>query len=373
MRQILACLLTLFLVSQLPNVAVGQGPEVAATPRAGLLLLRNGHLLSGQITAAGDRYYVVLASGEISVRRDEVDLHCETLEQAYHHKRKGLETTDLEGRLQLVEWCLTHGLQVSAAKELNHALALRPDHPRIGQLERRLKLAQETSKPTPISLATSELPRTDDLDRMVRGMPAGSVAMFAGSIQPLLLNTCATGDCHGPLGQNGFRLLRTGTNRIPTRRLTMRNLASTLEWIDRDEPLESPLLTLATKAHGSQKVPLFVNEQALPYQQLAAWIQLRSVDRPPPPASVDQQSPPLLQYKTMQRAEDSWTSDADLPGEEDFNEPGSAKPAAINSEMPPERPLQHKQHTSATDDPFDPERFNRRYFGAPGLPSVERR
>ena len=78
-------------------------------------------------------------------------------------------------------------------------------HPRIVLVERQLKLAQDQPAHNDHKSAASNGPTSEDLDRLMHGMPPGTLEIFANTIQPLLLNTCTSGGCHGPQSDNHLR------------------------------------------------------------------------------------------------------------------------------------------------------------------------
>lgn len=94
---------------------------------------------------------------------------------------------------------------------------------------------------------------------------------FTQRIQPILLNGCGAGACHG--GSNGysFELLTPGLRGGLTAAMTQQNLSRALKLIDRDNPEASPLLTKALDEHGGgTRLPL---ERGTPaYRHLEAWI-----------------------------------------------------------------------------------------------------
>ena len=72
---------------------------------------------------------------------------------------------------------------------------------------------------------------------MVRSLPPGVVETFTQSVQPVLMNHCATGGCHAPQSETGLRLFRVPTGKQASRRITQRNLYSVLPFVDRDNPV----------------------------------------------------------------------------------------------------------------------------------------
>jgi len=113
----------------------------------------------------------------------------------------------------------------------------------------------------------------------VRELPSEAVREFRERIQPLLLNSCASGQCHGPQTGGSFRLLRPSFGRVASRRLTQRNLYSVVNHIDPDDPAQSPLLRAACTAHGSPERRSVAPAGSRQYEMLADWV--RTLVAPP--------------------------------------------------------------------------------------------
>jgi hypothetical protein len=255
--------------------ATGLGQESAMpSPSAeGLLLLRNGNLLQGEITETGDGYRVVVVGGEIHVKASEVEFRCRTLEEGYQRKTTLIPPGDARAHLDLAMWCQRYGLIERAAEELARASDLEPGHPLIPLVERRIKMSFCPPVPTERPTEPRRLsPPPEELDRVVRDLPPGCVEEFTQAIQPLLVNRCSASGCHGPGNDNAFRLLRLPAARPASRRLTQRNLHSTLQWVDRDAPDRSKLLTVPIRAHGSAESAVFADEDRDQYQRIVDWV-----------------------------------------------------------------------------------------------------
>ncbi len=254
MRPSLKNVYVLAVLSLLPAVPAWADAPLYSTPQQGLLLLRNGQLLEGKITPTGDRFYVELASGKVWVKSVDVEVHCRTLDEGYWLKRSAMPLGVVQSHLDLAQWCIQHMLLGHAADELRDALRIDPQHPRIELLERRLKLAQQKAPATVVEAAPQSAPSADDLDRLVRGMPAGAVEIFTTSIQPLLVNNCTSAGCHGPAAEKEPRFVRVAPGRT-TKRLTQRNLHTALTLVNREKPLESPLLTVPARPTDCPRPP----------------------------------------------------------------------------------------------------------------------
>lgn len=332
----------------------------------GLLLLRNGQVLEGKITPEGDRYHVALESGEVRVRAIDVEVHCRNLEEGYWLKRTAMPLGNVHGHLDLAQWCIQHELLGHAANELRDALAVDPHHPRIELLERRLKLARQNESPQKSAgAAAGATLAAEDLDRLVRGMPAGAVETFTTSIQPLLMNNCTNAGCHGPAAEKAPRFVRVSAGRTNTRRLTQRNLHATMELIDREKPSASPLLTVPLQPHGSTKTAVFIDPQSPQYRLLAAWVeQVAQTPATPLPTTVVSQTPPLLQTMPpagIQRVNQEIPLTPLAPAIDPTAPPlirvGPGSPPPRDDAKRGEPPMGVRPR-----DAFDPEIFNRKFF-----------
>lgn len=248
----------------------GANPPQAAEQ---LILLRNGETLRGRVARQDDHYQITIADGELRIRVADVELICQTLEEAYQARRARLTIGRAEDHLDLADWCLRQGLPGDAARELSSALTLDPTNPRIGLIDRRL---QESLAPPPKPSAAPKPaagPRVtdEDLDRMLRALPPTAIESFTTSIQPLLVSSCATAGCHGSTSKGDFSLIRVPADRFGSRRLTQRNLQSTLLWLDFQNPQQSRLLAVVSSPHGTVRSAVF-DPQGSKYHELLIWI-----------------------------------------------------------------------------------------------------
>ena len=192
---------------------------------------------------------------------------------------------------------------------------------------------------------------------MVRSLPHGVVETFTQSVQPVLMNHCATGGCHGPQSETGLRLFRVPTGKQASRRITQRNLYSVLPYVDRDNPVGSRLLTVPNGPHGTAKQAIFTEHQAGQYKRMIDWAgqfaQQSTPDSPPTlaPATPFEPAGPTPPQVLSQEAR---KAQAVVGGREESIRRGAAhkptKPAATADASSDQSP-----------DPFDPEVFNRRY------------
>ena len=334
----------------LTMVATAEQPAaLQPAARPGVLLLRNGQVVAGRIARSGDVYCVALPHGEIRVKAIGVELFCRDLEDGYWQKRAQLRDGNVDDHLRLAAWCLRHNLLGHAGRELARATAVDPAHPTLGLLERRLRSANSLPRPTstPAHAATETadpVPSLDELDRMVRAMPPGTVETFTQTIQPLLLNNCSSMGCHGPTSKTPLRLMRGSISTAPSRRLTQRNLHATLQHIDPKQPTASRLLTAASGPHGTSSKAGFTNRRSAAYGRLVEWVRTVAASRQPPDdvAVVHAEDTVPVGDESVSAAVFYQEDPADPP------EPKIKRGASMPGYIPV--------------DPFDPELFNRRFF-----------
>ncbi len=274
-------------------VACSAEEPAKTAPPPDLLVLRGGEVIGGRVAREGDSYRVTLSDGELRIHSRDVEVVCHTIDEAYTVKRSRLALGRADDHLDLADWCLRQKLPGNAAKEIAAAMALDPKNARADFLDRRLQqfLATPVTPPTEKNTADVHRVTNEDLDRLVRGLPGNSVENFTSSIQPLLMNSCATSGCHGPGSKSSYVIIRIPNDRTGNRRLTQRNLQSTVQNLDYQNPQQSKLLVAASRPHGTAASAIF-DPQTAKYRQLYNWIALvtqkapGTPDVPEPPATI---------------------------------------------------------------------------------------
>lgn len=341
---------------------------VSIAPEEGYLLLKNGNVLHGTIVHSGDRYYVSIRGGQLIVKAAEVEFQCSDLHEAYERQKKDPQQEQIGDHLKLAHWCLQNRLFDEAANELSAAKTIDAEHPRLAVLERQLQFAQREPNSTVAPASAESVPSADELTRLIRGMPEGTVHDFATSIQPMLINGCSTSNCHTERSTSEFKLLRTFANRPPSRRLTQRNLYSTLMLIDLDDVSTSPLLTTLLKPHGGMKAPIYTDPNLPAYQRLVEWCeQVVNRDEPDQPHHVLERSAPLLQRLSRPgTARNSLKFAGKSSHQAPRDRTGSNGPAIDHLAPKGDKPSSDSRTANRTRytprDEFDPEIFNRRYL-----------
>ncbi|MGO9109766.1 MAG: hypothetical protein ACLP9L_11080 [Thermoguttaceae bacterium] len=268
----ISLLLGIFLI--VTSAADGAGPAASPpTDSSGVLLLRNGQVIEGHIERDGDYYTVTLPDEELHLRAANVEFSCHDLREGYRRKKAAMQASDIEQHIQLSLWCERHGLLDCAGDELNAAETLDRDHPMISVLRRRLKVEMQQKKESHRPTENGPPPPSDEqLDRMTRGMPPGTVESFVQIVQPILLNHCPGAIGFSLPGQARLQLMRPPRGESPSRRITQRNLYAVLECIDWDNPGESPLLKASVGSSAAPTVGNFPSKHSMQYEKLAQWV-----------------------------------------------------------------------------------------------------
>ena len=238
-------------------------------------MLRNGNILAGKIQRQTDLYRIELASGELLVRAEQVDMFCQSLDEAYERRRLGRTGSSADSHVELARWCLRHELLEYASRELLDARTIEPDHRQLPLVERQLQLAlrnRETQSEFEPVVETKTTPTQQDVEAE-EDVPDWARKLFVRQIQPLLVDSCAASGCHHMGSSESFQLNRLAVEGAGHPKTTLRNLSATLAELDLNSPSESRLLVHAKQAHGAngskQPRPLKRHQ----YQMLLTWVE----------------------------------------------------------------------------------------------------
>ena len=345
--------------------AVATASQPSLTPQTGVLILRNGQVLHGEITRAGDYYVVTLGpTSEVRLQASEVEIACRTLDEAYVHRLQRLDPTSQKQRIALAEWCLRNAMLDQAQEQLELAEGQGAEHPQLKSIRQRLEFARQPKPEFAPHRPTTNIATvgSEQLEKALRDLPDGSVEKFSAVIQPILLNRCGANQCHGPLAKSDYQLLRPAPGQVANQRFSQRNLYSTLRFINRDDPLGSPLLIMPQRRHGGASGPIFDERTRGQLEELSAWVAM-TVAKPPPPAppqKIDPNGALLSAGHRPQVAGKAADSTVTNPASE--TDASRAKTGVAE----PVKPQEPKAGADAEGayvprDPFDPEIFNRRF------------
>jgi hypothetical protein len=230
------------------------------------LLLRNGHLLPGEVTRTGDEYLVRQPTAAIRIDADRVELFARTSAEAYEVLRRRSEDASIDDRVALAAWCLRNELLEQSAAEIAALRRLAPNHGELHRLDAEFEQAlrrQQRIRPRAADPSTEggsgELPPPSILARPHElgpgALPPKSRAEFVRRVQPMLIRSCATTGCHHSGGEQAFQLDRLAAVGGGHPLKIQTNLEQVWRRLDLRQPAASPLLVWASAAHGLESHP----------------------------------------------------------------------------------------------------------------------
>ena len=328
--------------------------EDALEARPAALLLRNGEVLEGRVSAEGDYYAVLLARGELRLRRQQVVAIEPSVEAIYATHIAAKATEGVDGHVERADWCLRHNLLGYAAGEITQAQRAEPTSRRVATLVQRLEIARRPRKLAPKPTQRPDVPPAAQLAGAADSVDPHALETFTSAVQPLLLNRCANAACHGRNTVSKFRLQRGVEGRPIPRALTLANLSATIKHIDRTSPTASALLTTPIRPHGKAKQAVFLQQHRKQYELLARWVEdLRDGERPAAivldakdPSTEPHRRPMGINAKIDALARPLVGEQRKKPAPTERQSSDGAKPIPVKPEL----------------DPFDPEQFNRQFF-----------
>ena len=277
----------------------------AGQPR--VLLLYNGEHLTGEITENAKSYVIHRNGGEIHVAKDRVEEAFSTIQELYQYKLNQIPERDPDEHLKLARWCLSQHLTAEAKASLQIVLKLSPKAGQaramlvsIQNAETRQALAKNRDVDTDVMQSRAEMTiptarradRPSELDDAVirkaqkefglTGLPVifelpAAMAVkradqFTKSVQPILQVSCVR--CHNETSNRVFQLVEIKNRREQTSEISRANLDAVLQFVNRDNPAKSEILSTVLLPHGGGRVPrpVFRGSNDPKYQILSAWV-----------------------------------------------------------------------------------------------------
>ena len=269
--------------SALGQTPIYSPPVVPTVPQTQYLLKSDFNILEGTVRLEG-QYYIVQSvnGGSMYVPKSQTTAVCNSMEDVYKARVAAIQSIDVVSFLNLADWCIKYKMIDRAEEHLAYAKRIQNDYPYIPVIERRLALAKQqmaresqpapgaaaadSSKNDPVAQINKLRSERTALEQIAKNMPGDTLKQFSMEIQPILLNSCGTSNCHGS-PDNSFQLIRSPQSR----NITLKNLYSVLRQVDRNAPDASRLLTMSSQAHGGLDVPVFSRSRTSSYSRLVGW------------------------------------------------------------------------------------------------------
>jgi hypothetical protein len=355
MRTIVFSLVVLGLLGRPDNHPLTAAEPPKSPQKGKVLLLRNEHLMEGDIERVGDRYRVGRRVGETWVPADRVLWLAASMPDAYAFLRSRANLKDADERLRLANWCRLNGLREQAVSELEAAAQLRPDHAETQRLLQYLRRASRTpaeDKPAPLAAAKPTIEPVPTVE-----LTTDSLGLFATRVQPILMNTCA--NCHATGRGGDFRLMEVFDDGLANRRALEQNLAAVLRQINLNQPESSRLLSKAVSDHAHTGQPPLRDRKDTPYRTLEKWVKLTVANNPHLRDTLPTSTPPSMPKAAEGRIDAAVTQTqwgADAPAKT-ISSPPAPSPAPIPVSRSAAAPT--PPPAAGPADPYDPEPFNR--------------
>ena len=294
-----------------PPIAPSVQVPTTGAPR--YVILKNNKLVVGQVRLEGDE--VVIRQGALDRRwsKAEVITVVKDAQAVWQTLRKQIPDENLAARLALARWLMFQGLREQALAEARAIVQQDPQQKQAQDLARSLELSLQqfpSSKQAPSSTAGGQMLAdwSHELHLTTQG-----ILSFANQAQPVLANQCM--DCHARSDYHGpFRLTRVSGLEVGWQH-TWQNLRAVAAQLNRQEPVQSPLLRKALSAHGPMKQPAFLSPQSPGYKALEAWV-LSAVPHPAPaaiPPTYSEEIPPPPGVIPPAKTEDTSAAPLRLP------------------------------------------------------------
>ena len=227
-----------------------------------VVLVEGERVLTGEILEQGDVILLKCRVGPMRIARSDVFRICESLHALYEVKRTESEPRDPDEHVRLSQWCRRYGLREQALQELQAALRLDPGHAQARIMyesmahlsaPRKARAAPDTPRthPTRAKGGGGSLPAT--YDRWLVVQRRDVIEQFAGRVQMLLLNHCASGKCHGGKREGGLQLVRPVSG-IRSKTLTQKNLRAVYRCLEFGNLETSPILVKPLLPRGGGRL-----------------------------------------------------------------------------------------------------------------------
>ncbi len=306
----------------------------------GLLLLKSGFVLEGEVVLQGENYSVTTSEAHVRVPRESVRYLGRSKFELYLFQKSEIAASDVNAIVELAEWCHRHGLEEESRLEFRRAMES-ANHPTSRSfVERRMKMIQYLSRvqeevsrdPPPPNRLREEIRA---LEEWSKDLPATVLGDYVGNVQRLLVNRCGMADCHGESSDQEFRLKRSVTDAV-SRQTSLRNLRATLALVDRKDPKSSPLLTVPIRRHGGTD-PIFTKRTMSQYKQVMEWVQVVATEMPHFRQSVAE----LALDEIYPNGPNQKTSDHDSPVASEFD-----VPAVSNTSPVEQKDVEHESESA---------------------------
>jgi|GEM_PF-5513324 len=355
-------------------------------------LLKTGMLVEASVETAGDSIKLKTQYGTMQVPKENIEFACETRENVYRYKKSQVSPNSCTQIINLAEWCLDNGFNREAFAEFQAALLIAPNDNLKNFIQQRIEQIQRSATQTEIAAKTineaadgETRDTTDFFDRWANGVPNHVFDTFSKKVQPILVQRCASADCHGTSSSQKFKIQ---IPRQPGGKTTRNNFRATVQFINPDNPGASQVLSALVTKHAGKRALFSVESEQ--YANFIDWFQRTARELPPEwqnemfaQNGVNQNAVKQVVYDVKPDTGKPETVKLDtLPKQfqeslEAMTKTGDAMPkTGLKLSTPPNVPhigaaenmavqqfSQAAKQPENSENPFDPFRFNSKYHG----------
>lgn len=356
-------------------------PRQSIQDSSGYVLLDNDNVLFGVVSQVGNQVKVQRqASSTLKLPAARVKCIARGLEELYQFRTAHRFPTDLQQLQRDVRWSLRNGLTRRAAEDVMKARDLAPSDSTNVHLLRQVaaklqeqhrqatqqKIAATGNEAKPPAVQTVSYESTASTVVRVNGNDEPRQAMapskessasgldqlvtnhFSARVQPILMNRCVA--CHAdvPSNQTDLALRPAIEATWAPKQVAEDNLNAVMKFIDRENPLESPLRARAMDGHGGARKSFGAPGSAM-VRNLDQWLYTLSSSETP---GFDPAPQPIVALPQLSSVSSGDVQDPTAPwivSERESDEVADAENGPEMRRMP------------AVSNPFDPEIFNRRF------------
>lgn len=351
--------------------------------KSSVAVLNDGRIFQGWMTEVPGGYRIEQPDGKtVILPFDQISVTAINLVGAYEAYRDSIRTPSAEAHLMLAEWCVTNGLWAQAYAEVQSALKLEPNRSEAIALLQKLDQIVQTQQPqlTPQKLQMApvqQIAHSTPAERTPSGTHRNLQRDFVDQVQPLLMNACGNGNCHGQTSNNQFKLTNVRLSSRNLRQATESNVRVLLEWIDFDNPTQSPLLVKpCEKTRHHQNI--FAMNRHGQYKILEQWVLETTRDRPTGMAPQSSSPSRIQPASYVSPADMKPTANLQQTAAQTLTSPSQTVPTATTPVEPtPESLLIQNQNSPELQqirkqirkDAFDPNAFNQMMHNIPATGS----
>jgi hypothetical protein len=371
-----------------------------------VLLKKTDRVLVGTVRLNGNFYEIEIADhSRVSIPRDQVEFIGANEEEIYQYKYRSISRWKTGDHFQITRWCIQNKLLVHAIDHFEEVERQAPNHPSVKQLGTELEqkiLSDESFRAfaglPPLTTANVASTGSKAASNIALASATTQIAehpqvgiYFNDRIQPILMNRCSQSACHGATSNNALRLIEPRGNAYT--RVSSENLRHVLAMVAPDESETPRLLSYATKAHGSQRLPAIALSETALIEELKKWI--RFAENPVVPAVATHNPLATIPSATSASATSASATSASATTNNAANAGGTNPTTRLNPLSPGSSPLRavpgssaqvefpagmtkpsvseidaldaqldkilpkQRSNSSSARDPFDPAEFNR--------------